>query len=133
MKKFWKVLGAAALIAGFAPYQVEKNERTGEKKVKALLWQATKKPSSCGDKDDITIKFLSFGKDEEETPLFDEEFTLEYGGAAASAAEDAGDEAAEEAVEAGVEPEVSADVQADVDVDVEANVDAEAGLEPEEP
>lgn len=130
MKKFWKVLGAAALIAGFAPYQISGDKETGSIKVKALLWQATKKPSPCGDKDDITINFLSFGKDEEETPLFNnEEFTLEYGGTAASAAETAGDAATEEAVEADVEPEVSADV----DVDVAASLDAEAGAEPEEP
>lgn len=78
MKKFLKVLGAAALIAGFTPYQVEKNEETGERTVKALLWKATKKPSPSGNKDDITIKFLSFGKDEEEAPLFSDELTVEY-------------------------------------------------------
>ena len=78
MKKFLKVLGAAALIAGLTPYQVEKNEETGERKVKALLWQVSRKPSLSGDKDDISIKFLSFGKDEEEAQLFSDEITVEY-------------------------------------------------------
>ena len=28
--KFWKVLSAAALVAGLAPYKVEKDEETGK-------------------------------------------------------------------------------------------------------
>ena len=48
MKKFLKVLGAAALIAGLTPYQVEKNEETGERKVKALLWQVSRKQRRQG-------------------------------------------------------------------------------------
>lgn len=85
MNKFLKVLGAAALIAGLTPYRVETNEETGERKLKALLWQATKKPNPDGGKDDITINILSFGKDEEEEAhIFSDELTVDYSAPAES-------------------------------------------------
>ena len=45
MKKFWKVLGLGALVAGLTPYKVEKDEETGEKSYQALLWRITSAPS----------------------------------------------------------------------------------------
>lgn len=96
MKKFFKVLGAAALIAGFTPYHVEKNEETGERKMKALLWQASRKPNPSGDKDEITVKFLSFGKDEDEAHLFSDGLKVEYSGKAPETAEEAEEPAAAE-------------------------------------
>jgi len=39
MKKLWKVLGIAALVAGVIPYKAEENLETGEKTYDALLWQ----------------------------------------------------------------------------------------------
>lgn len=44
MKKFWKVLGIAALVAGIAPYRVEHNPDTDEKSVHALLWKVSNRP-----------------------------------------------------------------------------------------
>ena len=39
MKKIWKFLGVAALVAGLVPYKAEENLETGEKTYDALLWQ----------------------------------------------------------------------------------------------
>ena len=39
MKKIWRVLGVAALVAGLIPYKAEENLETGEKTYDALLWQ----------------------------------------------------------------------------------------------
>ena len=39
--KFWKVLSAAALVAGLAPYKVEKDEETGKTTYQALLWRGS--------------------------------------------------------------------------------------------
>lgn len=125
MKKFLKVLGAAALIAGFTPYYVEKNEETGERKIKALLWQASKKPNPCGDKDDITIKFLSFGKDEDEAHLFTDELTVDYCGKCGEEAAAPEDEIPVEKEEASEDPEVPEDP--------ETSEVIEESEEPEEP
>ena len=89
MNKFFKVLGAAALIAGFAPYRVETDEETGGWKLKALLWQASKKPNPEGGKDDITVNIFSFGKDVEEPHLFSEDLEVEYSGKTAEPEEPA--------------------------------------------
>ena len=65
MKKFWKALGLTALAAAVLPYRVEGDKDTGSLTVQALLWKLTEKPNADGGKD-VTIKFLSFGKDEED-------------------------------------------------------------------
>ena len=41
MKTFWKVLAGIAALAAVTPYSVEKDEETGETKVKALIWNAS--------------------------------------------------------------------------------------------
>lgn len=82
MNKFLKILGTTALIAGLTPYRVEKNKETGEYKVKALLWQASKKPGANEEKDTLTVKFFTFGREEEEeeTHIFSDELTVDYSG-----------------------------------------------------
>ena len=46
--KFWKVLSAAALVAGLAPYKVEKDEETGKTTYQALLWRGGTPPKDGG-------------------------------------------------------------------------------------
>lgn len=80
MKKFWKVLGIAALAVGLTPYKVEKDEETGDNKYQALLWQATRvKKEDENEKGElnITLGFYSPFK-EEEAHLFSEDLSVEY-------------------------------------------------------
>ena len=60
MKKLLTALGTAALIAGVTPYRYSKNEETGEQKIQALLWRATRTPRD-GEKDKtvVNIGFIS--------------------------------------------------------------------------
>ena len=46
MKTLLKVLGAAALVAGLAPYSVKKNEESNETTYQALLWKMTTRPNA---------------------------------------------------------------------------------------
>ena len=80
MNKFLKVLGTAALIAGFAPYKVENDKETGAWSVKALLWQASRKPTDDPGKDDVSFNFglSSLLREEEEAHLFTDELTVNY-------------------------------------------------------
>ena len=91
MKKFLKFLGAAALIAGFTPYQISGDKETGSVKVKALLWQLTSKPGVGEDKRNIDINFglasASAMEEEVESDLFSDELTVNYNGAVEDAAE----------------------------------------------
>lgn len=84
MKTFWKILGAAVLAVGFTPYHVEKDEKTGERKFQALLWQATTTPRE-GDRDALDInlgfKMPNSNEAEEEIHLFSDELCVEYTGA----------------------------------------------------
>lgn len=70
MKKFWKALGLTALAATLIPYYVDEDKETGSVTVKALFWKFTKKTGADGQKD-ITLKFLSFGPDEEDSLFTD--------------------------------------------------------------
>ncbi len=70
MKKFWKALGLTALAATLIPYYVDEDKETGSVTVKALFWKFTKKTDADGQKD-ITLKFLSFGPDEEDSLFTD--------------------------------------------------------------
>jgi len=81
MKKFWKFLGVAALAVGFTPYHVEKDEETGERKVRALLWQMTRKPKE-EEKEDVSISF-GFNppvRKDSEVHLFSDDLSVEYAG-----------------------------------------------------
>lgn len=65
MNKLWKALGITALAAALVPYRIEGDRQTGSLTVQALLWKLTEKTDASGTKD-ISIKFLSFGADEED-------------------------------------------------------------------
>ncbi len=65
MKKFWKTLGLTALAATLIPYRIEGDKETGALTVQALLWKLTEKTDANGTKN-VSIKFLSFGADEED-------------------------------------------------------------------
>ena len=106
MKKFWKVLGFAALAAGLTPYKVEKNAETGENSYQALLWRITSAPSEEeGEKRRIDInlgegtltsKLMDIMEKKEEPHLFSDELSVEYhAGDAKEAAEDLAEKAAD--------------------------------------
>ena len=84
MKKFLKVLGAAALIAGFTPYKITKDEENGGWKAKALLWQATSAPGEDGENPNIqvTFGFNAPSVKEAEVDLFSDEITVDYNSSA---------------------------------------------------
>ena len=54
MKKIWKILGSAALVAGLVPYKAEENLETGEKTFDALLWQVRTCRNSETGKSELT-------------------------------------------------------------------------------
>ena len=109
MSAIWKLLGAAAALAGLAPYKVNKDEETGEVKVKALLWNATYAPAT--EEKDKTVD-VHFGlnvpgkeKKEDETHIYTDDVTVSYAaeekaGENAEAAPEAAEEKAEEAAPA---------------------------------
>lgn len=87
MKKFWKILGLGALVAGLTPYKVEKNEETGENSYQALLWRITSAPGSGENKREIgidlgegtlTAKLMGNTRKAEESHLFSDELSVEY-------------------------------------------------------
>lgn len=55
MKSFWKVLGAAALVAGLAPYKVEKDEETGKTSYQSLLMRITTSRGESEKKKQIAV------------------------------------------------------------------------------
>jgi len=59
MKTFWKVLGAAAVVASLTPYHYNKNEETGEQSLQALLWKLSSKPDP--EQENKSAVELSFG------------------------------------------------------------------------
>lgn len=65
MKNFWKALGITALAAALVPYRIEGDKETGTLTVQSLLWKLTEKTDANGTKN-VSIKFLSFGADEED-------------------------------------------------------------------
>ena len=78
MKKFWKVLGLGALVAGLTPYKVEKDEERGEKRYQALLWQATVSSGEREEKKvDVNLGFKSPA--DKEAHLFSDELSVAYG------------------------------------------------------
>ena len=123
MKKFLKILGAAALVAGFAPYRFEVDEETGTQKVQALLWSATRSPGNDGK---LAFDFgpqPPFKKEaeEEEAHLFSDELTVDY-----SVREDSDSETAEKEDEAPAEKE-------EVSGEPESPEETETAAEPKDP
>lgn len=133
MKKFLKVLGAAALIAGLTPYQISGDEKTGDVKVKALLWQLTATSGKGEDRRNVDINFGFPSKREavEEADLFSDELTVNYGGAPEEAAEAVAEEVEKDAE--AVAEEVEKDVEAAAEEVEKAAEEAEEAAEPEEP
>ena len=74
MKKIWKILGAAALVAGLVPYKAEHDIETDEKTYQALLWKVTTRPSAeLDDKRQVTVN-LGFHKPHDpEANLFEDD------------------------------------------------------------
>ena len=70
MKKFWNALGLADQAATLHPSYVNEDQETGAVTVKALFWKLPKNTGADGQKD-ITLKFLSFGPDEEDSLFTD--------------------------------------------------------------
>ena len=76
-----KVFGAAALVAGLTPYRITRDEETGEKKYRALFWEATTGPQAEGEEKDLSVHLGFFSpteKDDEEPHFFADELTVEY-------------------------------------------------------
>lgn len=118
-----KVFGAAALVAGLTPYRITRDEETGEKKVRALFWEATSGPKTEGEEKDLSVHlgfFSPVAQDDDEPHFFADELTVEYTreGSAPEAEETVEEEqaaaaeaeeapAAEEVEEAAAEPETA--------------------------
>lgn len=138
MKKFWKVLGFTALVAGLAPYKVEKDEETGENSYQSLLMRVTSAPGvEEGEKRRIginlgegtlTSKILDMAEKKEanEPHLFSDEISVEY--APAEEAEPVVEVAADEA-----EKEVEKIVEAAESVEPVEPAEPVEAVEPEEP
>ncbi len=136
MSAIWKLLGAAAALAGLAPYKVNKDEETGEVKVKALLWNATYAPATEEKSKTVDVHFgLNVpGKEkEDETHIYTDDVTVSYAaeekaGENAEAAPEAAEEKAEEAAPAAeaVEQKVEEAAQAAETVAEKAEEVAEA-------
>lgn len=133
--KLWKVLSAAALVAGLAPYKVEKDEETGKTTYQALLWQAISSEQDGGKHFGIdlgagtlTQKLREKAAAKEEAHLFSDELTVDF-----HREEQAADtEAAEAEIEAmAAEAEAQA-AQAEAEA-AEAEASEEAAAETEEP
>ena len=110
--KFWKVLSAAALVAGLAPYKVEKDEETGKTTYQALLWRG-----STSEKDGekhfgidlaegtLTQMLREKAAAKEEAHLFSDELTVDFHREEQEAADTEAAEAEIEAIAAEMSPE----------------------------
>lgn len=112
-----KVFGAAALVAGLTPYRITRDEETGEKKVRALFWEATSGPNvEEGEEKALSVHlgfFSPVAQEDDEPHFFADELTVEY----------TREESAPEAEEPAEEEKAPAE---------EAEAAAEAAEEPEE-
>lgn len=106
MKSFWKVLSAAALVAGLAPYKVEKDEETGKTTYQSLLMRITTSRGENEEKKQIAVdlgegtlfqKAREKAAEREEAHLFTDDLAVTYQSAEAEAADM---EAAEAEIEA---------------------------------
>ena len=77
MKKIWKVLGVAALVAGLSPYRITTDDETEDIKLRALLWKGTygRRAGNQG----LSLEVGFFPPNEEEEPhLFADELVVHY-------------------------------------------------------
>ena len=133
MKKIWKVLGVAALVAGLSPYRITTDDETEDIKLRALLWKGTygRRAGNQG----LSLEVGFFPPNEEEEPhLFADELVVHYhngqpcyaddeeAGQADAGQADAGQDSAPESV-----PEVQPEQPA------EESAPAENADQPEQP
>ena len=135
--KLWKVLSAAALVAGLAPYRVEKDEATGKTTYQALLWRG-----STSEKDGEKHFGIDLGEGtltqalrekaaaKEEAHLFTDELTVDF---SRSEAEAADTEAAEAEIEAMAAQAEAQEAQAEAEAAQAEATEETAQAEPEEP
>lgn len=133
LSSVFKVFGAAALVAGLTPYRVTKDEETGEKKYRALFWEAASGPKEEDGEKDVTFRvgfFSPMEKDEDEPHFFADELTVEYtkpescadsGAEAEEEPEEAAEEVPEESVETVVENVEEEAAETEVKEDTEAS------------
>ena len=135
--KLWKVLSAAALVAGLAPYKVKKDEATGKTTYQALLWRG-----STSEKDGEKHFGIDLGEGtltqalrekaaaKEEAHLFTDELTVDF---SRSEAEAADTEAAEAEIEAMAAQAEAQEAQAEAEAAQAEATEETAQAEPEEP
>ena len=135
--KLWKVLSAAALVAGLAPYKVEKDEASGKPTYQALLWRG-----STSEKDGEKHFGIDLGEGtltqalrekaaaKEEAHLFTDELTVDF---SRSEAEAADTEAAEAEIEAMAAQAEAQEAQAEAEAAQAEATEETAQAEPEEP
>ena len=135
--KLWKVLSAAALVAGLAPYKVEKDEASGKTTYQALLWRG-----STSEKDGEKHFGIDLGEGtltqalrekaaaKEEAHLFTDELTVDF---SRSEAEAADTEAAEAEIEAMAAQAEAQEAQAEAEAAQAEATEETAQAEPEEP
>lgn len=120
-----KVFGAAALVAGLTPYRITRDEETGEKKVRALFWEATSGPNvEEGEEKALSVHlgfFSPVAQEDDEPHFFADELTVEY----------TREESAPEAEEPAEEEKAPAE-EAEAPAAEKAEAAAEAAEEPEE-
>ncbi len=74
-----KVFGTAALLGSLIPYRVSTDEDTGEKKYRALLWEATQTPQDDGEKKSLSVHVGFFNPlADDEAHLYADDLTVEY-------------------------------------------------------
>lgn len=116
-----KVFGAAALVAGLTPYRITRDEETGEKKVRALFWEATSGPSAEGEEKDLSVHLGFFSpveQEDDEPHFFADELTVEY------SREETEAPAEEEEPEAVEEEAPAAEEEAEVEAEPEEEAEA---------
>lgn len=74
-----KVFGAAALLGSLVPYRVTTDEDTGEKKYRALLWEAIRAPQDDGAEKNLSVHVGFFNPlSDDEAHMYADDLTVEY-------------------------------------------------------
>lgn len=124
-----KLFGAAAVLSTLIPYRITTDEETGEKKYRAIFWEATR-PQDDGENGGKPVVHVGFFSplEDEEAHMYADDLSVDYTDDDGNEPEDA---AAEEEAEAGEQekPEEAADNEEIEEIedagDVEGVEDAE--------
>ena len=133
MKTIWKVLGAAALLAGLSPYRITTDDETDDIKLRALLWKGTyaRRPGNQG----LSLEIGFFPPNEEEEPhLFADELVVHYHNGQPCCVDE--EEAAQDSVSAAAGEESAPASEAAPEAQPAQPADgdpAESGSQPEQP